>query len=293
MFHGMRLAFVVPMNGETHRGTSGQSLQARNYSPIVCDDDMPALYRDALIALRSEQVPFLVGGAYAMALYTQIDRLTKDLDIFVAERDCQRALDVLAGVGCRTEHTFTHWLAKACRGDAVIDVIYGSGNGVAMVDEAWFTHARDDRIGGIDVKTCPPEELVWSKAFVMERERYDGADVLHVVRGQGPALEWPRLLGRFGDHWRVLFSHLVLYGFIYPTERHRVPQWVMEELTLRLASDGDDDWSRGKTCFGTLVSRQQYLADIDREGFGDGRLVEGVMTSREIAAWTNAIDKEA
>jgi hypothetical protein len=40
------------------------------------------------------------------------------------------------------------------------------------------------------------------------------------------------------------------------------------------------------------VSRQQYLPDIDREGFGDGRLVEGVMTPTEIAAWTAAIDEE-
>ena len=62
----------------------------------------------------------------------------------------------------------------------------------------------------------------------MERERYDGADVAHLLRAHGDRLDWPRLLRRFGPHWRVLLSHLVLFGFIYPGERALVPAWVMD-----------------------------------------------------------------
>jgi hypothetical protein len=279
------------MNAQGHVLNGKSTVLTRNYSSSVCDDDTPPLYREALDALRREQVPFLVGGAYALARYTGIERFTKDLDIFLMERDCARALDVLATLGCRTERTFHHWLAKGLREDGLIDVIYGSGNGVAVVDEGWFTHAQDDRVCDVDVQICPPEELVWSKAFVLERERYDGADVLHVMRGLGPELSWTRLIARFGDRWRVLLSHVVLYGFVYPSERHRIPRWVHEELMARYAADLDDDLSRGKACLGTLLSRQQYLPDIDREGFGDGRLIEGVMTPSEIAAWTAAIDE--
>jgi hypothetical protein len=264
----------------------------RNYSSNVCDDDTPLLYPEALHALQRARVPFLIGGAYALARYTGIERFTKDLDIFVMERDCGRALEVLADLGCRTERTFHHWLAKGIRDDGLIDVIYGSGNGVAVVDEDWFTYAQAERICDVDVTICPPEELLWSKAFVVERERYDGADVLHVIRGLGPDLNWARLIARFGEHWRVLLSHLVLYGFVYPSERHRIPRWVNDELIARFSADLDDDLSRGKACLGTLLSRQQYLPDIDREGFGDGRLIEGVMTPSEIAAWTSAIDED-
>jgi hypothetical protein len=28
---------------------------------------------------------------------------------------------------------------------------------------------------------------------------------------------------RFGDHWRVLFSHIILFGFVYPDKRQNVP----------------------------------------------------------------------
>ncbi len=58
--------------------------------------------------------------------------------------------------------------------------------------------------------------MIWSKAFIMERERYDGADIAHLILACGRDLDWRRLLGRFGRRWRVLLSHLVLFGFVYP-----------------------------------------------------------------------------
>ena len=53
----------------------------------------------------------------------------------------------------------------------------------------------------------------------MERERYDGADIAHLLRARADQLAWRRLLRRFGPHWRVLLGHLVLFGFVYPGER--------------------------------------------------------------------------
>ena len=105
-------------------------------------------------------------------------------------------------------------------------MIFSSGNGIAVVDDA-VVRARHRAGGaGIPVKVAPAEESVWSKAFVMERERYDGADVAHIILAYGDRMDWRRLIDRFGRYWRVLLSHLVLYGFIYPSARSRVPAWV-------------------------------------------------------------------
>ncbi len=279
------------MNTPAQPGDVNGRSSPRNYSSVVCDADTPAIFRESLTTLQDAGVEFLVGGAFALARYTGIDRFTKDLDLFVRERDCAVTLETLASLGCKTEWTFRHWLAKATRDDGLIDVIYGSGNGVAMVDDQWFEHAPDADVCGVRARLCPPEELLWSKAFVQERERFDGADVLHVIHGVGPDLDWPRLIARFGEHWRVLLSHLVLFAFVYPSERHRVPTWVVDELTQRLASGRDDDLTHGKTCMGTLLSRQQYLPDIAQQGYIDGRLVVGVMTPGEIAEWTGAIQE--
>ena len=280
------------MNPSPASGRVNGRSTPRNYSSIVCDADTPRLFPETLRALREDGVEFLIGGAFALSRYTGIDRTTKDLDIFVREADCARALDALARLGCRTEWTFRHWLAKATRDDALIDIIYSSGNGVARVDDEWFAHAPEATVCGIASRLSPAEELIWSKSFVQERERFDGADIMHVIRTSGPDLDWPRLIARFGDHWRVLLSHLVMYAFVYPSERHQVPAWVADELTQRLASGWSDDLRNGKTCCGTLLSREQYLPDIEQHGFVDGRLVVGAMTAGEIAEWTEAIREE-
>src|SRR5262249_9775429 len=129
----------------------------------------------------------------------------------------------------------------------------------------------------------------WSKAFIQERERFDGADVLHLIRDFGPELDWPRLLRRFGPHWPVLFGHVVLFGFVYPGMRHRIPAWVHDELLERYACQGGDFESR--LCNGTLLSREQYMFDIEEQGYRDGRLEpRPFMSPEEVAIWTAAIE---
>ena len=52
----------------------------------------------------------------------------------------------------------------------------------------------------VPVHLAAAEEMIWSKAFVMERERYDGADILHILRKSAREVDWVRLLRRFGPH---------------------------------------------------------------------------------------------
>jgi hypothetical protein len=257
----------------------------------VCDDPLAAFYIDALTLLEGSDIPFLVGGTFAFARYTNIDRPTKDLDIFVRPSDLARTLAMFEAEGYTTELTFPHWLAKIKRGTSVIDVIFSSGNGVARVDDEWFTYATDSLVLGRRLKLCPPEELIWSKAFVLERERYDGADVSHLLREAGRDLNWPRLLGRFGSRWPVLLSHLVLFYFIYPDQRDIIPEWLMQDLIGRLSRLTVEPENR--VCFGTLLSREQYLTDLERHGYLDARVAPyGSLTPEEVRIWTEAIERQ-
>ena len=199
-------------------------------APIGLDPRTRAFYVRTLAVLNEAAFPYLVGGAYALAKHAEIERHTKDLDIFVHRRDRDRVLRALEAAGYRTEVSFPHWLAKAFGNDGFIDVIYSSGNGVVEVDEEWFAYASEGEILGVPVRLCPAEEMIWSKGYVQERERFDGADIAHLIRCRGQSMDWKRVLRRFGEHWRVLFSHLVLFGFIYPAERDAIPDWVLVEL---------------------------------------------------------------
>jgi hypothetical protein len=150
-----------------------------------------------------------------------------------------------------------------------VDLIYSSGNGVAVVDDAWFAHARPARVMDVDVQLAPPEEMLWSASFVLERERYDGADVVHLLHARGEELDWDRLLRRFERYWEVLLSHVLLYRFAFPGERTQVPDRVVRALLARAASVRGDDPRR--LCRGNLLSRAQYRHDLERLGYEDGR----------------------
>jgi hypothetical protein len=247
------------------------------------------VYQHALDALSRAGVPCLVGGAYAFASYTGIVRHTKDFDLFLRHGDVEDALRALEDAGGRGERTFPHWLAKAHFAHGLfVDLIHGSGNGVATVDDLWFQHAREGEVLGRKVRLCPAEEILWSKAFVQERERYDGADVMHLLRARADQLDWDRLLRRFGDNWRVLLAHLVLFGFVYPAERDRVPAEVMEVLLRRLGTEGVSASDQDGLCRGPLLSRLQYLTDLRRFGYRDPRPVDPA----DLAPWTAAAEKE-
>jgi hypothetical protein len=255
----------------------------------VLDPVARAFYRDVMERLEARGIPFLVGGAYAFERYTGIARHTKDFDLFVHPRDVQPALDTLSAAGCEADLCFPHWLAKARCGEDFVDLIFSSGNGVALVDDLWFRHSVPERVFDHPVRLIPAEEMIWSKAFIMERERYDGGDVAHILRACAEKLDWPRLLARFDGHWRVLLQHLVMFGFIYPSERARVPAAVLRELMSRL----DTELTRSSTdrvCQGTLISRAQYLIDVDQWDYADPRLApRGNMTCAERERWTAGI----
>jgi predicted nucleotidyltransferase len=250
------------------------------------------LHRKSMVALQDAGVPFLIGGAYVVEVYAGVSRQTKDFDLYLRPQHVDLGLDALKRAGYKTEKTFPHWLAKAGRGRDCIDLIFRAGNGLCEVDDSWFERAHSSEFLGLEVKLCAPEEMIWMKAYIMERERFDGADIAHVLQSYAEKLDWPHLVRRFGPDWRVLLSHLVLFGYIYPSERGKIPFAVMNDLIGRLRNEGSASGPE-RLCRGTLLSRKQYLLDIQERGFRDARLEQRVhMDSGDIAHWTKAIPSE-
>ena len=234
--------------------------------------------------LRDNKIDFLVGGAYALAEYTRINRDTKDFDLFLRPKDVEPALAMWRKAGYAADYTFTHWLAKVQSGRVYVDIIFRSGNGLGPVDDAWFHYGREAKIFGVQVKIVPPEELIWQKAYIMERERFDGADVAHLLSACASSLDWNRLVNRFGPDWRVLWSHLILFVFIFPSRRHLIPLELEKEFSAKVLKEqtGPDP-----VCNGTLLSRIQYESDLG--DFLDARLTgRSEMSTEELQRWIEA-----
>jgi hypothetical protein len=222
----------------------------------------------------------MVGGAYALRTHTGIWRDTKDLDLFLRKDRVEGALSALEAAGYRTEFTDPLWIAKAFADPWFIDLIFSSGNGIGTVDEHWRRRAATCEVLGRQALVVPAEEMIWQKAFIQERERFDGADIHHLLRCMGAKLDWEHLLMRFGErHWEILFVHLVTFRFSFPSHKDQVPSWVMRELTGRLQQREGEAASSERVCRGTLLSRQQYLHETNVEGYVDAR-------EQETPCWT-------
>lgn len=265
---------------------SWQSMDA-SATAAVLDDRTLQFYLKALDIVEEANVPYCLAGAYCLAYYAGIVRHTKDLDLFVRERDIPTLEAAFESAGYRTEWTHPHWLAKAFDDStgAFVDLIFRSGNGMCRVDDDWLSHASTGEVWGRMVPLCPAEEVVWSKSYIQERNRFDGADVAHLLLARGRKLDWDRLLRRFAGTERVLLAHVILFGFIYPTEKDRIPQAPVDELMKRVQ---DEKTPERPVCRGTALSWEQYLPDLEK-GYEDGRLKPwGNLTQKEIDRWTKA-----
>ena len=63
-------------------------------------------------------------------------------------------------------------------------------------------------------RLVPAEEIIWTKAFIMERERYDGADVAHILRACAD-LDLPLTL----NHNDLLGANVVATDEFYASPR--------------------------------------------------------------------------
>jgi len=230
-----------------------------------------SVFANALRRLEQAQIPFVVGGAFALGHYTGIWRDTKDMDLFLQHENVGRAVQVLGRMGFRHWIEAQHWLGKCQKEDSVVDLIFGFGNWLASVDRPWIERAQNGELFGVPVLIAPVEELILSKAYVAHRERFDGADVVHLLRASKGRLDWHHLLSRFGEHWELLLAYLLLFRFVYPSDRKLVPERVMELMVSRLQEQLRQPAPSERITRGPLLDRYQFIFDIDSLGYHDPR----------------------
>lgn len=220
-----------------------------------------ALFREVIELLEQNQVRFAISGAFALHEYTGIWRDTKDLDLFLPPEEAGHALELLRRANFHTEIPDPVWLAKAWRDDFFVDLITGMSNAVVCVDASWIQSARRSQFFGVSVRVLKPEDLIASKIFVTRRERFDAADICHVIYGTRGDLDWKRLLDLMGEHWQMLLWHLVLYHYIYPADAGLVPHDIWEELLQRFKVELAHP-NQALEFRGSLIDEKMFAIDV-------------------------------
>jgi hypothetical protein len=237
-------------------------------TPLAPSETAEAFYAAALQELANLGLPFLVGGTYAVCAYTGIQRPTKDLDILCKAGDFPRILSHFQNRYAEIEIEDERWIGKVRHDGCFFDLIFGSANGSMPVTDAWFEQAQRTEILGVPVLLASPTDMIWSKAFIQLRHRFDGPDIMHIILRQHDRIEWRRLLSTMEPYWEILLAHLVNFRWIYPSERDIVPHWLMQELLERLRTQLELPPAQRRICRGPLLSRFDYQVDAQEWGFG-------------------------
>ena len=239
--------------------------------PVHLEAEQAAVYAHWLTLLNETGVPYTVGGAYAVYAYTGGWRDSKDLDVFLRPEDLKPALDRLAEAGYETEVRDTYWLAKAHQRPLLLDLLFAVRHTTALkVTEDWFHSCRRGELLGVPTCLLGLEETIATKVYLAARDRFDGADIVHLIRAVKGDVDWDHLIRLLGGDEEVVLWHLLLFDMVYPGHSEYLPRELMERAferaRTRWSQPRDPRWFRGM-----LFDPAALAVDVEDWGYEDIR----------------------
>lgn len=186
------------------------------------------VYRHVLRSAVGSGIPFALGGAVALGAYTGKFRNTKDIDLYVLPEDRERMIALLTAAGLRDYYSAApydrEWIYRGTDGHAIVDVIWAMANKRASVDAEWISRAQEVLLDGMTMRILAPEELIWSKLYVMQRERCDWPDILNLLNATRSSVDWEHLKRRVGDDAPLLNGVVSVFSWLSQDSARTEPQ---------------------------------------------------------------------
>jgi hypothetical protein len=228
-------------------------------------DEEWAVYHEVIRRARAQKIGFAVGGAFATATYTGQLRNTKDFDLYLLPSDRQAIIGVMEQAGLsdyfERQSYDRSWIYRGSRGDIIVDAIWAMANHRASVDQSWLSRGPEVSIRGERLRAIPLEELIWSKLYVLQRERCDWTDVLNLLDCRVAEVNWEHLLVRLEDDAPLLAGALQVFGWLVPERLSAIPQPVKAGLGLpSSAGPADPELTRSRADL--LDSRPWFIRNM-------------------------------
>ncbi len=183
-----------------------------------------AVFHETLRELAQTNARFAIGGSLATASYLARDADIKDLDIYVTPDTAAAAITAVTKIGLEDYYVHRpyqrHWLYRATRGDAIVDIIWAMANSRAEVDEEWITRGHLEAIDGESARIIPIEELIWSKMYVLQFDRCDWPELMNLILAVPQRIDWKHLVSRLGSDLPLLKALLEIASWLNPDWKH-------------------------------------------------------------------------
>ncbi|MGN6367472.1 MAG: hypothetical protein ACTHN5_04345 [Phycisphaerae bacterium] len=196
-----------------------------------------SVYERTVQLSQERGIAFAVGGGIAFSHYASRWRNTKDLDIYVMPDDRYAMIQVVRDAGL-VDYFDVHdydrgWIFRSHDTHGIIvDIIWQMANYRAQVDRGWLARGDVVNVHGTTLRLLPPEELIWSKLYVVQRDRCDWGDLLNILNCRGDRLDWAHLLMRVGEDRRVLAALLELFAWTCPDKAKAFPTSLWKTLGI-------------------------------------------------------------
>jgi hypothetical protein len=236
--------------------------------PLYLDPVEAELFRRWLEVLRGTGVPYALGGAYAQYGFTGIWRDSKDLDAFVRPEDVRAVLDAFEAEGFDTELRDVRWLAKVHSAPHLLDVLFAVRHMTRLrIGDDWLRTAATARFLGVPTRLLRPEEIIATKAYIANRDRFDGADILHMIRAVQGEVDWQRVVDLLEGDEEIVLWHLVLFAFAYPMHREWLPRELMRRAFEHVGTSPEELDARAFR--GMVLDPVSFRVDVTESGYRD------------------------
>lgn len=236
--------------------------------PLYLVPEEARLFHEWLKIMRRTNVPYALGGAYAQYAFTGVWRDSKDMDVFVRPQDVRALLDAFAEAGYDTELRDAHWLAKIHSPPHLLDILFAVRHMTRLrISDEWLRTSVAARFLDVPTRILRPEEIIATKAYIANRDRFDGADILHLIRALQGEVDWRRLVDLLEGDEEIVLWHLVLFAFVYPMHREWLPRELMRRAFERIQST--PALLTARTFRGAVLDPVSFRVDVSEWGYRD------------------------
>jgi hypothetical protein len=201
--------------------------------PERCQPEQWSIYKAVISEARRRGLHFAVGGGLAAMAYAGQWRNTKDIDLYTFPGDREEMIRLLEALGLKDYYDQQpydrNWIFRSHQEDTIVDIIWAMANQRAQVDESWM-RGPQVLVDGERFSLLAPEEALWTKLYVLQRDRCDWPDALSLLYGVGPQLDWRWLLHRVADDAPLLAGLLSIFRWLSEERARDLPSWLWDEL---------------------------------------------------------------
>jgi hypothetical protein len=220
------------------------------------------VYAEFLAAAAARGLRVAVGGGLAVSACAAYVRNTKDMDLFVLEKESGELIELSRELGFEEYLEVTYdptWSYRCSRDGYIIDFLWRMLNGKASVDETWVTKGWDLQVRGVPFKLIPVEELVLAKLYILRRDRSDWPDIMSLLFAHGTGLDWERMFLHLDEDRTVLGSVVSLLRWVCPGRTSRFPEWIWAPMGLLPPTESEPEVHRERAA---LLKAEHLFGDL-------------------------------